>query len=339
MPYKLRKAPNKQLYWVITTETGKKHSKLPIPLDKAKAQMRILEAALTGAGVEEEEQLRQHLAKLSANPSAISYKLFGNMGTPLNTTKASRVLKNIHANDYPLNYVGEYKDRYFPFPTDHNAPNYTSFAATPKKAKKSIAEEAAEMRERLRGMVVTGKYPELERDVARGEVTPAHPYGFEAVNPHPIRRIWGDPRSNKVYPIKVTEEEMPALKAKLSPPEPAPPKKTLFQKAVSFLKNPFKRGKGRKLTGGNLREQRDFLVTRANRLHDQIQNYNQLNRDTTELNFQLYNILQRIQTINTQLAGEDEDPQGPPPTGEDASEDPSGLGRHKKCRKCGKFKV
>jgi hypothetical protein len=48
MPYKLRKAPKKELYWVITTETGKKHSKLPIPLDKAKAQMRILESALHG---------------------------------------------------------------------------------------------------------------------------------------------------------------------------------------------------------------------------------------------------------------------------------------------------
>ena len=48
MPYKLRKAPNKALYWVITIETGKKHSKLPISLEKAKAQLRILESALTG---------------------------------------------------------------------------------------------------------------------------------------------------------------------------------------------------------------------------------------------------------------------------------------------------
>ena len=48
MPYKLRKAPKVELYWVITTETGKKHSKLPIPLDKAKAQMRVLESALHG---------------------------------------------------------------------------------------------------------------------------------------------------------------------------------------------------------------------------------------------------------------------------------------------------
>jgi hypothetical protein len=47
MPYKLRKAPNKPLYWVITIETGKKHSKDPIPMEKAKAQLRILEG-LTG---------------------------------------------------------------------------------------------------------------------------------------------------------------------------------------------------------------------------------------------------------------------------------------------------
>ena len=55
MPYKLRKAPKKALYWVVTTETGKKHSKLPIPMDKAKAQMRILESALKGGGTFKDE--------------------------------------------------------------------------------------------------------------------------------------------------------------------------------------------------------------------------------------------------------------------------------------------
>lgn len=50
MPYKLRKAPKRELYWVITIETGKKHSKDPIPKEKAKAQMRILESALKGNG-------------------------------------------------------------------------------------------------------------------------------------------------------------------------------------------------------------------------------------------------------------------------------------------------
>jgi len=53
MPYKLRKAPNRALYWVITIETGKKHSKDPIPIEKAKAQMRILESALTGGRCEQ----------------------------------------------------------------------------------------------------------------------------------------------------------------------------------------------------------------------------------------------------------------------------------------------
>jgi hypothetical protein len=54
MPYKLRKAPKRDLYWVVTIETGKKHSKDPIPLDKAQAQMRILEKQLVG-GITTEE--------------------------------------------------------------------------------------------------------------------------------------------------------------------------------------------------------------------------------------------------------------------------------------------
>jgi hypothetical protein len=41
MPYKLRKAPGKELYWVIT-EDGKHMSKDPIPKDRAIRQMRAL---------------------------------------------------------------------------------------------------------------------------------------------------------------------------------------------------------------------------------------------------------------------------------------------------------
>lgn len=48
MPYKLRKAPNRQLYWVVSIETKKKHSKDPIPLAKAQEQMRILKQSLHG---------------------------------------------------------------------------------------------------------------------------------------------------------------------------------------------------------------------------------------------------------------------------------------------------
>jgi hypothetical protein len=46
MPYKLRKAPNRDLYWVVSVETGAKHSKEPIPKAKAEAQMRILVSAM-----------------------------------------------------------------------------------------------------------------------------------------------------------------------------------------------------------------------------------------------------------------------------------------------------
>jgi hypothetical protein len=45
MPYKLRKAPKRDLYWVVNKETGKKYSNEPLPKEKAKAQMRALYVA------------------------------------------------------------------------------------------------------------------------------------------------------------------------------------------------------------------------------------------------------------------------------------------------------
>jgi hypothetical protein len=44
MPYKLRKAPNRDLYWVVNKETNKKFSKDPLPKEDAMAQMRALYA-------------------------------------------------------------------------------------------------------------------------------------------------------------------------------------------------------------------------------------------------------------------------------------------------------
>ena len=42
MPYKLRKAPKRELYWVVNTDSGKKHSIEPIPRDRAQRQMNLL---------------------------------------------------------------------------------------------------------------------------------------------------------------------------------------------------------------------------------------------------------------------------------------------------------
>jgi len=49
MPWKLRKAPNRDLYWVVTKDTGKKHSKEPLPKEDAEAQMRALYATIGGS--------------------------------------------------------------------------------------------------------------------------------------------------------------------------------------------------------------------------------------------------------------------------------------------------
>lgn len=48
MPYKLRKAPKRNLYWVVNKDTGKKHSKDPLPKAKAQAQMKALYAVESG---------------------------------------------------------------------------------------------------------------------------------------------------------------------------------------------------------------------------------------------------------------------------------------------------
>ena len=45
MPYHLRKAPKRDLYWVVNTETGAKYSKDPLPKERAEAQRRALYAA------------------------------------------------------------------------------------------------------------------------------------------------------------------------------------------------------------------------------------------------------------------------------------------------------
>lgn len=49
MPYKLRKAPNKPLYWVVDN-TGKKYEKNPIPLERAKKQITALRIHLKHGG-------------------------------------------------------------------------------------------------------------------------------------------------------------------------------------------------------------------------------------------------------------------------------------------------
>jgi hypothetical protein len=48
MPYSLRKAPKRELYWVVSKESGKKHSTEPIPKARAEAQMKALYAVEGG---------------------------------------------------------------------------------------------------------------------------------------------------------------------------------------------------------------------------------------------------------------------------------------------------
>lgn len=57
MPYKLRKAPNRDLYWVVNKETGEKYSHEPIPKERAQAQMRALYASERTGGAMTRRQM------------------------------------------------------------------------------------------------------------------------------------------------------------------------------------------------------------------------------------------------------------------------------------------
>jgi len=48
MPYSLRKAPKKDLYWVVNKVTGRKYSKSPLPLERAQSQRRAIYASEKG---------------------------------------------------------------------------------------------------------------------------------------------------------------------------------------------------------------------------------------------------------------------------------------------------
>jgi len=68
MPYRLRKAPKRDLYWVVSTETGKKHSNEPLPRERAEAQIKALYANIPearGGGPIPDRNILQQLATQS----------------------------------------------------------------------------------------------------------------------------------------------------------------------------------------------------------------------------------------------------------------------------------
>ena len=83
MPYKLRKAPKRDLYWVIGPD-GKHHSKDPLPKERAEAQMKALYSAMR-----REEEARVPTAR---EEKQIEKKMEGGVIPPL-VRKYRRVLE------------------------------------------------------------------------------------------------------------------------------------------------------------------------------------------------------------------------------------------------------
>jgi hypothetical protein len=80
MPYRLRKAPRRNLYWVIG-EDGRKHSKEPIPKERAEAQRRALYAAMNKelkGGIIDRDTFERRQKK-GAYPKNLSYEKFAEL--------------------------------------------------------------------------------------------------------------------------------------------------------------------------------------------------------------------------------------------------------------------
>jgi len=77
MPYKLRKSRGRDLYWVVAID-GTKKSKEPLPLERAKAQMRALYANmhkesedLEGGNLNDEQNVIELILLLTKNSTEL----------------------------------------------------------------------------------------------------------------------------------------------------------------------------------------------------------------------------------------------------------------------------
>ena len=114
MPYHLRKAPKKELYWVVNADTGEKYSKEPLPKERAEAQRRALYASEHRGGgthrenfvknfdVEDKSYSLEELSKISKVPLKILQEVY-NRGIGAYKTQPSSVrlkhsyVKNVDA--------------------------------------------------------------------------------------------------------------------------------------------------------------------------------------------------------------------------------------------------
>ena len=109
MPYKLRKAPKKELYWVVNKETGKKHSLEPLPRQKALAQMRALYAVekgytLRGKGEESESESE---VEVDDTPRFFDEVISGGGARPDNNLLQQ--MASASYQDNPPNQLGTYQ--------------------------------------------------------------------------------------------------------------------------------------------------------------------------------------------------------------------------------------
>ena len=144
MPFRLRKAPKRDLYWVVD-DTGKKYSKDPMPKEKAREQQKALYAAegrgeMEGRGTAEEEAAREigirenELPQLT-NAERLEVNLvIQELG--LNDTQGRKLLKEV----YKIRHRGEpIANQMYLFATQQDDRNRNPIGYAPRRRGRGVA--------------------------------------------------------------------------------------------------------------------------------------------------------------------------------------------------------
>jgi hypothetical protein len=290
MPYKLRKAPKRELYWVIA-EDGTKKSKEPLPLERAKAQMRALYANMKGGGF----QFRKEGGE---------YVIFDD--------ESGQIIKRLNTLGETLQLVRKYTKEGLPKiqkvyePMEGEEEEVNEGAEVSAGGDQQYRTQLKSLLNALapRGVISQQSLFENLRSFL-DQSNPGHAFLIRLF-PY-LMKVRSDAPLSKL--VELIGRLVPDINYYM---------KTPINKQKAYIE--FMSGSG--LRGGN-RQQINFLISRVQQMERKIAAKKKKGEDTTDLEDQRLNALYRIQELENAIVYDD--PQQEAQQEED-SEDPSGTG-------------
>lgn len=329
--YRLRKAPKRELYWVIA-EDGTKKSKEPIPLARAKAQMRALYASMKGGNLSETWSLLQkHLDDVQKEPEFTKLKTI-----PQKKKFLQQQVKSVIEEMTPLIDQPNEKKNLITRSDTYIRKVLVPYGSDPDQ-EEAVRRRLAELAKNPIGTIIGNPNPIGSDPVFRRLHKDEHPsqgsiYGH---NPTDFRNYYTeeDEKLNTgPYPTEVDIPMLPTSREQMLQQLFSINRRTgqyydeLMRAGMTGAITPEQAAKmnkkGGKLCGGS-RQQINFLISRVQQMERKIAAKKRKGEDTTDLEDQRLNALYRIQELENAIVYDD--PQQEAQQDED-SEDPSGAG-------------